>query len=216
MKPNKLFCILLNVLLTFLKEGNTNEYCDINPMHTMCQFKGPAEKCGVIVHRGLSPKARQVLLDAHNRVRSIVAQGLENRGNPGPQPPASNMNELAWYDEAERIAQRFTEQCETGHDSVRETPTLSCGQNGVWVHTWTPGSTNKPFAIDNELDFFNQTVQMYVNEVAKMSQNDVAKSTWNYMDTGHYTAAVWGNTSKLGCGFLAHSLDNNLKSNQPF
>jgi hypothetical protein len=34
---------------------------------------------------------RQQILDKHNELRRRVAKGLEKRGNPGPQPPAANM-----------------------------------------------------------------------------------------------------------------------------
>ena len=35
-----------------------------------------------------------IIIDAHNNYRRYVAKGLETRGNPGPQPGASNMREL--------------------------------------------------------------------------------------------------------------------------
>lgn len=34
------------------------------------------------------------LLNKHNQFRWRVSQGLENQGNPGPQPAALNMPEL--------------------------------------------------------------------------------------------------------------------------
>ena len=43
----------------------------------------------------------------HNEQRSKVANGLETRGNDGPQPKASNMMELAWNDELAEVAQRY-------------------------------------------------------------------------------------------------------------
>ena len=43
----------------------------------------------------------------HNEQRSKVANGLETRGNDGPQPKASNMIELTWNDELAEVAQRY-------------------------------------------------------------------------------------------------------------
>ena len=43
----------------------------------------------------------------HNDLRSKVANGLETRGNDGPQPKASNMMELVWNDELAEVAQRY-------------------------------------------------------------------------------------------------------------
>ena len=33
-------------------------------------------------------------MDLHNQKRMKIANGLEKRGDPGPQPPAANMMEL--------------------------------------------------------------------------------------------------------------------------
>ena len=54
--------------------------------------KSDGEKCdGSVSRRGVENKNRQVILEAHNALRSIVASGQESRGQPGPQPQASNM-----------------------------------------------------------------------------------------------------------------------------
>lgn len=54
--------------------------------------KSDGEKCdGSVSRRGVENKNRQVILEAHNALRSIVASGQEFRGQPGPQPQASNM-----------------------------------------------------------------------------------------------------------------------------
>ena len=43
----------------------------------------------------------------HNEQRAKVANGHETRGVDGPQPKASNMNELTWNYELAEIAQRY-------------------------------------------------------------------------------------------------------------
>ena len=49
------------------------------------------KKCGPILARGVDEKSKQVILQIHNSLRSLVAFGGEIRGQPGPQPPAANM-----------------------------------------------------------------------------------------------------------------------------
>lgn len=43
---------------------------------------------------GITAAQREEILSLHNQHRHKVAQGLETRGNPGPQPAASNMKEI--------------------------------------------------------------------------------------------------------------------------
>ena len=51
--------------------------------------------CGSEVYSGvLCGTEKQAILDAHNDLRRRVAKGLETRGKPGPQPPATNMRKL--------------------------------------------------------------------------------------------------------------------------
>jgi len=44
----------------------------------------------------VSKNEREEIVDLHNRFRSKVATGLEQRGIGGPFPPATNMLELTW------------------------------------------------------------------------------------------------------------------------
>ena len=68
-------------------------------------------------------------MEMHNKIRSTVAQGLETRGAPGPQPPAFDMLEMTWDDELEQVAQRWADQCNYGHDEARQVERFSVGQN---------------------------------------------------------------------------------------
>lgn len=62
-------------------------------------FQGVGPACGVPLGRGISMADKSVILDLHNQLRARVANGVEVRGLPGPQPPASDMLELVWDDE---------------------------------------------------------------------------------------------------------------------
>lgn len=66
---------------------------------------------------------RDALLELHNAFRNKVANGLEVRGNSGPQPAASNMRMMIWSEELGTIAERWGAQCIFDHDQCRDTGT---------------------------------------------------------------------------------------------
>ena len=47
--------------------------------------------------RGLEAGEKILALEVHNKLRAKLANGLELRGNPGPQPSASNMMQLVGF-----------------------------------------------------------------------------------------------------------------------
>ena len=47
--------------------------------------------------RGLEADEKLLALEVHNRLRAKLANGLELRGDPGPQPSASNMMQLVTF-----------------------------------------------------------------------------------------------------------------------
>ena len=51
---------------------------------------------------------KQEIIDLHNKLRSKIAKGLENRGADGKaQPSAANMKKLSWDDELSTVAQVY-------------------------------------------------------------------------------------------------------------
>ena len=52
---------------------------------------------------GLDDKGKRMILHTHNLLRSIVASGSEIRGQPGPQPPAANMQLMVTYAKKDAI-----------------------------------------------------------------------------------------------------------------
>ncbi len=95
---------------------------------------------------------RRLVVDLHNQLRSKVAQGQEGRGQPGPQPPAANMMELTWDEELARIAQRWADQCQFGHDQDRNVERFSVGQNVYESSEFSDGPINWNKAIDSWYD----------------------------------------------------------------
>lgn len=68
----------------------------------------------------LTSMEKEVIVDAHNTLRNFVANGLELRGNPGPQPTAANMKLIEWNDELANVAERWSAQCIYNNDECRD------------------------------------------------------------------------------------------------
>ena len=106
-----------------------------------------------------------MIVDFHNSYRSRVASGQETRGSPGPQRPAANMLELTWDPELEAIAQRWADQCQFGHDFVRDVSRFSVGQNVYEASEFNDDAIDLKRAIDgwyNEVsDVSNTLVDRY-------------------------------------------------------
>ena len=50
---------------------------------------------------------KDTILNKHNELRALVANGEEERGVDGGQPKATNMRELVWCDKLAEVAQRY-------------------------------------------------------------------------------------------------------------
>ena len=50
-----------------------------------------------MIKGNLTEDEKLLVMDLHNKKRMLIANGLEKRGDPGPQPPAANMMELVIY-----------------------------------------------------------------------------------------------------------------------
>ena len=65
-----------------------------NKCCTNFQLGNPDDRCGEVLNRNLTEDEKMLVMDLHNQKRMHIANGLEERGDPGPQPPAANMMEL--------------------------------------------------------------------------------------------------------------------------
>ena len=131
-------------------------------------------------------------MDKHNELRRKVAKGKETIGN---QPAAANMNELVWDEELAVSAQRWTDQCVSGHDHNRRVPSEKfVGQN----YAETSSSVN------SGVTDYTKFVQMWYDEVKdfKSGVSSFKTGSPNTGVIGHYTAVVWAETKKVGCGYV--------------
>ncbi|XP_043512685.1 venom allergen 5-like [Frieseomelitta varia] len=106
-------CILRRTISSSLVSRDDNPYCRICADHTMCRYPHDADgtRCVNLQHADLGEKDIETILHWHNIYRNTVANGHEERGNPGPQRPAKFMMELIWDDELAHIARRWVVQC---------------------------------------------------------------------------------------------------------
>ncbi|KAG8183821.1 hypothetical protein JTE90_025705 [Oedothorax gibbosus] len=127
---------------------------------------------------------RKILL-AHNYFRSIV------------DPPAADMLELSWHEEAASDAQRWSEACQLLlHDNVtgRWTDDFgSCGQNIFVANVQVPW-------------FF--AIKVWFMERQNFTYGEDLN---NANVVGHYTQMVWYSTHKVGCGFNYCPVNNITK-----
>lgn len=100
---------------TFDQDGENMSFSRIH-----LQENKTGDACKGYIAVGFTLPEKQVLVDAHNTIRNLVASGGENRGNPGPQPSAANMRELEWDEELATVAERWAAQCIYSNDICRD------------------------------------------------------------------------------------------------
>ncbi|KAI4457579.1 cysteine-rich secretory protein-related [Holotrichia oblita] len=181
---NSPYCKLCCVNITSYTVGKT---CGA---HTLCKYPedviGPS--CRGYVNVKFTPEEQAAILDAHNTLRSNVACGLESRGQPGPQPAASNMRILMWNEELATIAERWGAQCIFGHDKCRDTVLYPVGQN----------LARGNLATNNELslvyDWYDDVIYFDKAEITSfiMPKDGIHPA-------GRYSQLVWADTNQLGC-----------------
>ena len=186
-------------LLPMLSVGAAADvnYCNIDscvsPLvsrqdHTLCQFptNQTAPQCGTVVERGVSSGEREEILTAHNTIRRDVKTGKYADKN---LPAAKEMPDMKWDDELATVAQRWADQCESGHDQCRDVPRFYVGQNfaASWGYPkdWTS----------------NAVGQWFFKELPLFQQKDLTFAPGK--GTGHLTQVIWAETTRIGCGYIA-------------
>jgi len=160
--------------------------------HTMTVYPGPADECGYeLKFSGLDDATKKTLLDKHNELRQKVASG----GEAG-QPAAANMRKLVWDDELATIAQRWTSQCIFEHDKVRDL----CDGTVVGQNAYQSG-TDYEYYDYNVNPEIGDAVQSWYNEVTSpgFPSTNINPFVFEH-GYGHYTAVVWADTDRIGCG----------------
>lgn len=164
--------------------------CDGKP-HTVCEYpEGGPPACNGLT-RGLMENMRRTVIQVHNDYRQQVAMG---KGDGG-EPPAANMVELEWSEEAAMIAQRWADQC-TEDRRLDECRTMS---NRV------PGGQNIAVASHNEEFDVYKYLQLNVKDWFKIGSSFNKDSLKNYKpdpSSASYTQIIWALTDAIGCGYV--------------
>merc|ERR1711892_1003350 len=187
----------------------TPSWTPAETIHTMVLYPGPDPSCTErTAVRGFSPAGKDAIVNRHNERRQMVAAGLETRGN---QPKASNMRKITWDEELAAIAQRRADQCWGSgqydgvyHDKLRRMcDGTSSGQNSYGPR----GAYSSPKTMDNLMTYGPRAVDMWYNEVGGSIAGTNFDPAWiqsyeRHSGFGHYTAVVWAETDRVGCGMV--------------
>uniref|UniRef100_T1IJR0 Cysteine-rich venom protein n=1 Tax=Strigamia maritima TaxID=126957 RepID=T1IJR0_STRMM len=174
------------ILLVLLKSILACDYTEFGIDHTMCTY--PTTTCPIL-RSGFSEVQKNEILRAHNELRQKVANGKQNG-----QPRASNIRELSWNEELAKVAQKWADQCVSGHDHNRRTKIFTyVGQN---VYTfWSTSSAAKPNVKD--------AVTSWYDEVERPGFDSSHIDPFQFSHpAGHYTQLVWAETKAVGCGYV--------------
>ncbi|XP_055997127.1 cysteine-rich secretory protein LCCL domain-containing 2-like [Ostrea edulis] len=140
--------------------------CLQNNMATLLGFE-PLEKRGV-----LSGDAA-AFLKAHNDKRRIVS------------PTATDMKEMQWSTELERIARNYAKKCTFAHNSQRSSSTSYYVGENLFVSYGDMSPAQAVTSWDNEKNDYT------------LSSNRCDPNSKH--GCGHYTQVVWANSETVGC-----------------
>ncbi|XP_037087805.1 venom allergen 5-like [Pollicipes pollicipes] len=104
------------------------------------------------------------------------------------------MPNLMWDYELARVAQRWADQCASGHDKCRSVARYYVGQNLAW--SWGGKKDWKRWAVGQwfhgELPFFRQSDLVFRRGTDPASGRAI----------GHLTQVIWARTTRVGCGYI--------------
>jgi len=181
----------------------SNHTVNLTPLDECEKFKMDP---GPIYLREISEDDKKAILEIHNNLRSRVAAGKEKKGNPGPQPSATNIQELVWNDQLAVAAQAWADQCAVKHDKHKNRQTCDhriddkryTGQNVAHKR----GKPKKPTTWHS-----TKFIQSLYKEVKNMPESFVEKfGKPPKGNIGHYTQVIWARTQQVGCGVVYYKL----------
>ncbi|XP_076438438.1 cysteine-rich venom protein Mr30-like [Babylonia areolata] len=141
------------------------KYANYTVTHTMCLTDHANA-----VEVDLTQAEKDTIVYMHNSARRNVTS-------------ASNMMKVKWDDRLAEVAQKWTMQCQGGHDANRKEPDLPgfVGQNAAW-------------SSDTSAGFVATAFRMWYDEIA-----DFVYGNWT-SETGHYIQVIFAKTRLIGCG----------------
>lgn len=187
-----------------------NVYCGITcpPLnkarhHTICMY-GPvcqtAGPCQKYKQKPLTEEEKDYILKLHNDYRLKISKGEAQKLSAYK---ASNMKEIVWDAELEKIANCWALQCQFKHDECRNTAKgLWVGQNLAMVGT---NLDMDSLQNNNTLD---ELVAGWYNEIDNFDPSNIeGYKIPSGPPSGHFTQLVWGETNKIGCSRVCFKRD---------
>uniref|UniRef100_T1IKB6 Cysteine-rich venom protein n=1 Tax=Strigamia maritima TaxID=126957 RepID=T1IKB6_STRMM len=164
------------------------DYEGFGKEHTMCKY---TKHLDCVLASTLSSTQKNLILRLHNEFRQSIANGSDPNF-----PKAANMVEMAWDDELEMIAQKWTDQCKQGPDAERRSYKypISIGQNR-FLDTEDDDKVKK--------DVSGLAVRTWFSKKQGFSTNDVAEFK-SSEKTNHFSQMIWATSESIGCGFTRY------------
>lgn len=174
-----------------------------NAANSLCKYAGPAKGCNPKFDMAAFKAA---VMTEHNNIRKKVASG-GYAAQSLPKATGSGIPPLQWDEGLACLAQRWVEQCVSGHDKSRKTDKFSyVGQNAYkyWSSkTVTPsptfGSDATKAWFEGELPDWHK-FQGSVKQFTKSSKTYSGKYPKFWMAVGHLTQVIWAKSTHIGCG----------------
>ncbi|XP_026672564.1 venom allergen 3-like [Ceratina calcarata] len=157
-------------------------------------------KCKKVYSTFMTDEEKDVAVTALNEVRMKVAMGLEKRGNPGPQPAASNMRILVWDAELAFIAQRWLNQCLFYLPNCVDVGRFEAGQ--FFVATAINADSFKK----SNVVLIKELIEFIHSEVEHVNASMVCNYRYNPKASA-FIQTIWAKTYRVGCGKIIHRTD---------
>ncbi|KAK5976347.1 hypothetical protein GCK32_014718 [Trichostrongylus colubriformis] len=139
---------------------------------------------------GMTEELRKVVVDEHNKYRSLVAKGLApNPVAGGNAPKAARMFKMYYDCSVEDKMVAWVQQCTWGHSP--KTDRKGLGEN-LWMAS--PYGGNKTASIIRAVtDWFAE-----LKEKGVPNTNQFTSAVFS-RGVGHYTQVVWEKSDRIGC-----------------
>ncbi|XP_076766909.1 venom allergen 3-like [Xylocopa sonorina] len=151
-------------------------------------------RCVNLEHVDPNEEDIEAILDWHNVYRNTVANGDEERGNPGPQRPAKFMMELIWDDELAHIATRWVVQCNLlEKDQCRDVERF-----GVWQNVHVLDMNSVGTATSTARIHFH--IQSWYDQVEDFDSAEFGFVNFTARSNLSYIPFASSTISRVGCG----------------
>ena len=150
----------------------------------------------------LTQSQKVAILDIHNQLRNKIASGSVSAAFPA----ASNMVELIWDDNLEKLAQNYANKKVFSHNPNRKVPQLPgyIGENLYTSSSW--GSQKQTFNAKS-------AVQSWYDEIKDFKYKTLTFGNFRGKAVGHFTQVIWAETQRIGCGLKTYPGNNRWTTN---